>query len=247
MRKKLLTLASVMLISLGAMAQSRAVSGTVFDKETKEPLMQTTIQLLKSDSTYVTGAVTAEDGTFKITAPTDGKFILRMTNIGYKNTYRNITVSDEKDVALGKIDMATDAVMLKEVVANGMAQKLVVKEDTFIYNAAAYRTPEGSVVEELVKRLPGAQVSEDGSITINGKKVNKICNRSNDIKFKDEYIKELNQNHIELSYETIEEVLSFPIDHSFLNYKKELINYGYQVTKISMKKKIVIIDEVKDE
>lgn len=174
MRKKLLTLASVMLISLGAMAQSRAVSGTVFDKETKEPLMQTTIQLLKSDSTYVTGAVTAEDGTFKITAPTDGKFILRMTNIGYKNTYRNITVSDEKDVALGKIDMATDAVMLKEVVANGMAQKLVVKEDTFIYNAAAYRTPEGSVVEELVKRLPGAQVDDDGNITINGKKVNKI-------------------------------------------------------------------------
>lgn len=173
MRKKLLTLASVMLISLGAMAQS-AVSGTIFDKETKEPLMQTTVQLLKNDSSYVAGAVTAEDGTFKITVPNDGKYILRMTNIGYKNTYRNINVTESKDVALGKIDMATDAVMLKEVVANGMAQKLVVKEDTFIYNAAAYRTPEGSVVEELVKRLPGAQVSEDGSITINGKKVNKI-------------------------------------------------------------------------
>ncbi len=49
-----------------------------------------------------------------------------------------------------------------------------VEEDTFIYNAAAYRTPEGSVVEELVKRLPGAQVDESGKITINGKEVKKI-------------------------------------------------------------------------
>ncbi len=136
--------------------------------------MQTTVQLLKTDSTYVTGAASAEDGTFKVTAPEDGKYILRMTNIGYSNEYRNITVADAKDVALGNINMAADAVMLKEVVAKGMAQKLVVKEDTFIYNAAAYRTPEGSVVEELVKRLPGAQVSDDGKITINGKEVKKI-------------------------------------------------------------------------
>ena len=41
-------------------------------------------------------------------------------------------------------------------------------------NAAAFRTPEGSVVEELVKRLPGAQVDDDGKITINGKEVKKI-------------------------------------------------------------------------
>ena len=52
--------------------------------------------------------------------------------------------------------------------------KVTVKEDTFVYNSAAYRTPEGSVVEELVKRLPGAQVDDDGKITINGKEVKKI-------------------------------------------------------------------------
>ena len=49
-----------------------------------------------------------------------------------------------------------------------------LKEDTFVYNSAAYRTPEGSVVEELVKRLPGAEVSDDGTIKINGKEVKKI-------------------------------------------------------------------------
>lgn len=174
MKQRLFAFASLLLVCYGAMAQNSVVSGTIYDKETKEPLMQTTVQLLKSDSTYVTGAASAEDGSFKITVPEDGKYILRLTNIGYSNVYRNITMADGKDVALGKINMATDAVMLKEVVAKGMAQKLVVKEDTFIYNAAAYRTPEGSVVEELVKRLPGAQVDENGKITINGKEVKKI-------------------------------------------------------------------------
>ena len=174
MKQRLFAFASLLLVCYGAMAQNSIVSGTIYDKETKEPLMQTTVQLLKTDSTYVTGAASAEDGSFKITVPADGKYILRMTNIGYSNAYRNITMTEGKDVALGTINMATDAVMLKEVVAKGVAQKLVVKEDTFIYNAAAYRTPEGSVVEELVKRLPGAQVTDDGKITINGKEVKKI-------------------------------------------------------------------------
>lgn len=64
--------------------------------------------------------------------------------------------------------------MLKGATVVGQAARVTVKEDTFVYNASAYRTPEGSVVEELVKRLPGAQVSDDGTITINGKEVKKV-------------------------------------------------------------------------
>ena len=64
--------------------------------------------------------------------------------------------------------------MLKGATVTGQAAKVTLKEDTFVYNASAYRTPEGSVVEELVKKLPGAQVDDDGKITINGKEVKKI-------------------------------------------------------------------------
>lgn len=174
MRKNLLTLLSLLIVSVTAMAQERVVSGTIYDKDSKEALLQTTVQLLKADSSYVAGAVSAEDGTFKVTAPSDGKYIVKMTNIGYKNVYKNITIAEGKNVELGKINMATDAVMLKEVVAKGVAAKVVVKEDTFIYNASAYRTPEGSVVEELVKKIPGAQVDSEGNVTINGKTVKKV-------------------------------------------------------------------------
>ena len=70
--------------------------------------------------------------------------------------------------------MSADAIMLSAVTATGHAPKVVLKEDTFVYNSSAYRVAEGSAIEELVKKLPGAQVSDDGKSTINGKEVKKI-------------------------------------------------------------------------
>ena len=70
--------------------------------------------------------------------------------------------------------MEPDAIMLKGATVTARAQKVTLKADTFVYNANAFRTPEGSVAEELVRRLPGAEVSDDGSIKINGKQVKKI-------------------------------------------------------------------------
>lgn len=144
------------------------------DKDTKEAMIQTTIQLLKSDSTFVTGALSSESGTFSLTAPSNGKYIIKISSVGYNNLYKDIEVKHSSDVALGQIEMKSEAIMLKGAQIVAQAAKVVVKADTFEYNAAAYRTPEGSVVEELVKKLPGAQVDDDGKITINGKEVKKI-------------------------------------------------------------------------
>lgn len=49
------------------------------------------------------------------------------------------------------------------------------------------------------------------------------------------YLKEQGKPNYVLTYEKINHILGFPIDHSFLKYKKELQNYGYEVTKISLK------------
>ena len=51
------------------------------------------------------------------------------------------------------------------------------------------------------------------------------------------YINKSGEEIIKLNFEQVREILGFDIDHSFLNYKKELINYGYQVGKISLKEK----------
>ena len=172
MRKQLFIL--LFLLSNVVVMAQRHVSGVVVESDSQEPVAQTTVKLLRSDSTLVTGGLTSLEGKFRVSAPKAGTYILQVTCVGFKPYTKRINVTDDKDVAMGTLELKPDAIMLKGTTVTGNASKVIVKADTFIYNASAYRTPEGSVVEELVKRLPGAQVDDDGKITINGKEVKKI-------------------------------------------------------------------------
>jgi len=59
------------------------------------------------------------------------------------------------------------------------------------------------------------------------------------------YLQKDNKEHYKLSYEEIKNILGFNIDHSFLTYKKELKEYGYEVRKISIKEKTIIFKKIK--
>ena len=58
------------------------------------------------------------------------------------------------------------------------------------------------------------------------------------------WIQENGTDSIKLTFDEIEQIVGFPIDHSFLNEKKELLHYGYQVGKISLKGKTVAFEKV---
>lgn len=173
MRKSLLTLL-LLFIAMMMQAQQHLITGAIIDKGTNDPVEASTVQLLRADSTYISGTISDENGLFSLQAPEDGSYLLKITSVGYKPTVRRIMMTQGKDLAMGKININAEAIMLKAATVTAMAKKVVLKEDTFVYNSAAYRTPEGSTIEELVKRLPGAEVSDDGSIKINGKEVKKI-------------------------------------------------------------------------
>lgn len=53
------------------------------------------------------------------------------------------------------------------------------------------------------------------------------------------YIRKTNEDKLVLTYEEVEKIAGVAVDHSFLAYKKELLDYGYKVGKISMKAKII--------
>ena len=160
--------------SIAVLAQNRTVTGTLYDTELKEKVPFAVVQLLKQDSSYVVGTTSDAEGNFKITAPANGRFILKASYVGYKTILQNVTVANEQDVSVGQLDFQVDSRTLKEVKVVASAPKVVLKADTFQYNASAYRVPEGSTIEALVKKLPGAEVSSDGTIKINGKEVKKI-------------------------------------------------------------------------
>lgn len=61
-----------------------------------------------------------------------------------------------------------------------------------------------------------------------------------------EYIKDNKDEDFQLPFDQIEKIAGLPIDHSFLNYKKELLNYGFKVGKISLKNKTVDFKKLGD-
>ena len=151
------------------------VSGTVLDKGDKSPVVQATVQLLSlPDSAMVVGNVTDLDGRFKIEAR-PGKYVLKVSFVGYLSYLKECQFAAGKSpVNLGDIQLASDAIMLQEAVVVAEAPQVTVSGDTLGYNASAYRTSEGAMLEELVKKLPGAEIDENGNVKINGKEVKKI-------------------------------------------------------------------------
>ena len=172
MRRLLVLMMTVSLAVLSVHAQ-RMVSGKVIEQDTQDAVIQATASILSGEK-VVSNGVTNTDGAFRVKAPSDGTFTLKITYVGFKTYTKKITIKDGKDFNAGTISLSPDAIMLKGATVTARASKVTLKADTFVYNAAAFRTPEGSVVEELVKRLPGAEVSDDGTIKINGKEVKKI-------------------------------------------------------------------------
>lgn len=59
-----------------------------------------------------------------------------------------------------------------------------------------------------------------------------------------EYVRKNGTHSLKLTFGEIQEIAGIPIDHSFLKYKKELMEYGYQVGKISMKEQTVIFNKI---
>lgn len=59
-----------------------------------------------------------------------------------------------------------------------------------------------------------------------------------------EYVQDSGSRSLKLTFEDIQKIAEIPIDHSFLKYKKELMQYGYEVSKISMKEQTVIFNKI---
>ena len=131
-------------------AQVHTIMGSLIDKDTKEGVLYTPVQLLNPDSSYVAGTTTDGDGKFTLTAPKEGKYIVRFSGIGYRALTKNVIVDNDKEIQLGQLQMKADSKTLQEVTVVGQAAKVVLKEDTFQYNASAYHVPEGSTIEALV-------------------------------------------------------------------------------------------------
>lgn len=161
------------ILQVSLFAQNTSISGVVIDKVAQTPVEQATVRFLsEKDSSYVNGTATNAEGKFNISLK-QGRYITHISFIGYTDSYVNVNATGTRK-NIGTIELNEDGVLLSEAVVTAKVVEIAIKGDTVEYNADSYKVQESAVVEDLLKKMPGAEVDTDGKITINGKEIKKI-------------------------------------------------------------------------
>lgn len=174
---KLFTTLFLLLLTFAASAQKVTIRGSVLDRDNQEAVAYAdVVAYLADDTTGKTAdvGITDEKGAFTLELGS-GTYRVEVEYLGYKKSTQKLTVTGETATQnMRTIRLRPDAEMLEGAVVVAKAIAVQTKADTVEYNAAAVKVPEGSNVEALLKKLPGAQISSDGKITVNGKEIKKI-------------------------------------------------------------------------
>ena len=108
----------------------RVVTGKVIEQDTQDAVIQATASILSGEKVVANG-VTNTDGAFRVTAPSDGTYTLKITYVGFKTYTKKFTLKDGKGYNAGTISLSPDAIMLKGATVTARASKVTLKADTF--------------------------------------------------------------------------------------------------------------------
>lgn len=166
------------------------VFGTVQDAFLKTPLPEAKVSLLlAADSTVVIDSIPItkkmrDDGTVReaqfMLQPEKKtcKYLLRGTLEGYEDGYLPLTI----DANEGRALMLDDALELRkirqenlqEVTVTATKVKMYYRGDTIVYDATAFKLPDGSMLDDLIHQMPGVTIDEYGQIFVNGRKIDEL-------------------------------------------------------------------------
>ncbi len=170
-----------LVVALGALfmaprevaAQRFDVTGIVHDDAGLALRGATVVIMNAGDSTLVSFGTTRKEGGFQLRRVPAGDFIVQVSFVGYETNSQPVTVADA-DVDVGMIVMGEAVTELGELVVTEERIPIVVKADTVVYDASAFKVAAYATVEELLKRLPGIEVERDGTIVAQGEEVEKV-------------------------------------------------------------------------
>jgi Outer membrane protein beta-barrel family/CarboxypepD_reg-like domain len=152
------------------------IQGMVVDSATGKFLGQAAVSLLMArDSSYVMGTITDGDGQFQLRNVAPGNYRLLVTFLGYRNVSQPITAtSGVPAIDAGIVQMIEQSNQLQEVVIRQERAPVTMKHDTVEFNAGSFKTQPNAAVEELLRKLPGVEVSRDGTIKAQGQTVSRV-------------------------------------------------------------------------
>lgn len=174
--KKLLFIFTLFLTSsIFAQSYPFKITGTINSEKDKTAIEAATVHVEKArDSSIVTYTISNDKGMFSLEGKSFSKDVkLFISYVGMDSYSKSIELDKTSNLNLGTIFLKEESNLLSEVVIQSRAP-ITVKKDTLEFNVKSFKTKKDANVEDLLKKLPGVEVDEDGKITVNGKEVNKI-------------------------------------------------------------------------
>ncbi len=155
--KRIIAIAAGFLICAGVYAQNK-ITAVLLDSSNGDAVPFATVSLTKDGAKkpdYYN--LSNDNGVITISKVKHGSYTLRAELLGYKAYVKAIKV--EGDLNLGEIKMDPDRQMLDAASVSAVGNPIVVKKDTLEYNASSFKTTENDMLEDLLKKLPGVEVS----------------------------------------------------------------------------------------
>ena len=173
MRTKRILLTLVSLFAALAMsAQNVNVTVKLEDASNGEPVGFATVSLTpeKGSAKY---SLTDNNGKGTIEKVRAGKYTFKAEIMGYKSYEMPVEISKEA-TDLGVVKMELDQRVLDAASVTATGNPIIIKKDTVEYNASSFKTTDTDMLINLLKKLPGIEVDDSGTITANGETITKI-------------------------------------------------------------------------
>lgn len=170
--KKSIKLLVLFMFTSILMTYAQSIKGIVVNED-KSPLEFVSIALLQQkDSLLVQYTSTGKDGKFDISGFKEGTYMFQVYLMTYQVNQRVLNVG-KSEVDLSVISLKKEVNRLDEIVVNAIVP-IKIKQDTIAFNSKAFKVKQDDNVEDLIKKLPGVQISTDGTVNAHGENVTKI-------------------------------------------------------------------------
>ncbi|UCJ06016.1 TonB-dependent receptor [Chitinophaga pendula] len=148
-----------------------SLSGRVIDQQTRQGIGYVSVGLLHlGDSSLLKGQVSDSTGTFQLSAIPAGNYLLRVMSLGYKTLYQEAVIGARGVQDVGPLFLLTDASLLNGVTIQGERPTLTRMADRLVVQVAGNKLfAAASNTFDILRKVPGLEVSGDGTIQINGR------------------------------------------------------------------------------
>ena len=186
MRKIISTISLCLCLGLSARAQEfilndnlfqgrmSEIKTTVLDSLTNEPVSFASVYVTPSRDTTITNfTLTDTKGEATLDEVPFGSYVFRVEMMGYKPFVKERFFREEQ-IDMGTIRLQADEHFLEAAVISDVGNPIVVKKDTVEFNASSFRVGANAMLKDLLQRMPGMEITEDGKVKFNGEEIDKL-------------------------------------------------------------------------